>query len=94
APLGSEGVALTSQHSVAVDPRFVPLGLPLWLDVAQGETMTRRLAVAQDTGAAIKGPLRADLFCGTGATAAAQAGPLRATGRLFLLLPQIGVTQG
>ncbi|MDE1929978.1 MAG: murein transglycosylase A [Alphaproteobacteria bacterium] len=94
APLGSEGVALTSQHSVAVDPRFVPLGLPLWLDVAQGETVTRRLAVAQDTGAAIKGPLRADLFCGTGASAAAQAGPLRATGRLFLLLPQIGVTQG
>jgi len=94
APLGAEGVALTSQHSVAVDPRFVPLGMPLWLDVAQSGAVTRRLAVAQDTGAAIKGPLRADLFCGTGTAAAAQAGPLRATGRMFLLLPQIGVTQG
>lgn len=94
APLGAESVELTPQHSVAVDPRFVPLGMPLWLDVAQGETVTRRLAVAQDTGAAIKGPLRADLFCGTGTTAAAQAGPLRAAGRMFLLLPQIGVTQG
>ncbi|MGH7007065.1 MAG: murein transglycosylase A [Stellaceae bacterium] len=94
APLGAEGVALTSQHSVAVDPRFVPLGMPLWLDVAQGGIATRRLAVAQDTGAAIKGPLRADLFCGTGTAAAAQAGPLRAAGRMFLLLPQIGVTQG
>lgn len=94
APLGAESVALTPQHSVAVDPRFVPLGMPLWLDVAQGGMATRRLAVAQDTGAAIKGPLRADLFCGTGRQAAAQAGPLRAAGRLFLLLPQIGVTQG
>lgn len=94
APLGAEGVDLTPQHSVAVDPRFVPLGMPLWLDVAQGGAMTRRLAVAQDTGAAIKGPLRADLFCGAGAAAAAQAGPLQASGRMFLLLPQIGVTQG
>lgn len=94
APLGSEDVALTPQHSVAVDPRFVPLGAPVWLDVAQGGAATRRLALAQDTGAAIKGPLRADLFCGAGAAAAAQAGPLRASGRLFLLLPQIGVTQG
>lgn len=94
APLGAEGVDLTPQHSVAVDPRFVPLGTPLWLDVAQDGAATRRLAVAQDTGAAIKGPLRADLFCGAGAAAAAQAGPLRASGRMFLLLPQIGVTQG
>lgn len=94
APFGAEGVALTPQHSVAVDPRFVPMGVPLWLDVAQGTAVTRRLAMAQDTGAAIKGPLRADLFCGAGAAAAAQAGPLRAAGRLFLLLPQIGVTQG
>lgn len=94
APLGAEGVALTPQHSVAVDPRFVPLGVPLWLNVAQGAAVTRRLAMAQDTGAAIKGPLRVDLFCGAGAAAAAQAGPLRATGRLFLLLPQIGATQG
>ncbi|MGH6976424.1 MAG: MltA domain-containing protein, partial [Stellaceae bacterium] len=94
APLGAEGVDLTPQHSVAVDPRFVPLGVPLWLDVAQGAIVTRRLAVAQDTGAAIKGPLRADLFCGAGAAAAAQAGPLRAVGRMFLLLPQIGVTEG
>ncbi|HEV2264232.1 MAG TPA: murein transglycosylase A [Stellaceae bacterium] len=94
APLGAEGVDLTPQHSVAVDPRFVPLGTPLWLDVAQDGAATRRLAVAQDTGAAIKGPLRADLFCGAGPAAAAQAGPLRASGRMFLLLPQIGVTQG
>ena len=94
APLGAEGVDLTPQHSVAVDPRFVPLGMPMWLDIAQRSTATRRLAVAQDTGGAIKGPLRADLFCGAGAAAAAQAGPLRASGRMFLLLPQIGVTQG
>src|SRR5215469_2888832 len=92
--LGAEGVTLTPQHSIAIDPRFVPLGVPLWLDVAQGAVVTRRLAVAQDTGAAIKGPLRADLFCGAGSAAAAQAGSLRAAGRLYLLLPQIGATQG
>ena len=94
APLGAEGVDLTPQHSAAVDPRFVPLGAPLWLDVTQGGAATRRLTVAQDTGAAIKGPLRADLFCGTGTAAATQAGPLRASGRMFLLLPQIGITKG
>lgn len=94
APLGAESVELTPQHSIAVDPRFVPLGVPLWLDVAQGAAATRRLAVTQDTGGGINGPLRADLFCGAGTAAAAQAGPLRAAGRLFLLLPQIGVTQG
>lgn len=94
APLGAEGVALTPQHSLAVDPRFVPLGVPLWLDVAQGETVTRRLVVAQDTGAAIKGPLRGDLFWGAGATAEAQAGPMRVIGRSFLLLPKLAATKG
>ncbi|MGH6969596.1 MAG: murein transglycosylase A, partial [Stellaceae bacterium] len=94
APLGAQGVALTPEHSLAVDPRFVPLGVPLWLDMAQGATVTRLLAVAQDTGAAIKGPLRGDLFWGAGGAAAVQAGPMRAVGRLFLLLPKLAVSKG
>ena len=94
APLGAEGVALTPEHSLAVDPRFVPLGVPLWLDVAQSETVTRRLVVAQDTGAAIKGPLRGDLFWGAGAGAETHAGPMRAIGRTFLLLPKLAATKG
>lgn len=94
APLGAEGVALTPSHSLAVDPRFIPLGVPLWLDVAQGDTVTRRLVVAQDTGGAISGPLRGDLFWGAGAAAAARAGPMRAFGRFFLLLPKLPASQG
>lgn len=94
APLGAEGVALMPEHSVAVDPRFVPLGVPIWLDVAQGDVVTRRLAVAQDTGAAIKGPLRGDLFWGAGPAAAAHAGPMRAVGRIFLLLPKLAASKG
>lgn len=94
APLGAEGVALTPGHSLAVDPRFIPLGAPLWLDVAQGDTVTRRLAVAQDTGGAISGPLRGDLFWGAGPAAEARAGPMRATGRFFLLLPKLAASKG
>ncbi len=94
APVGAEGVALTPDHSLAIDPRFIPFGVPLWLDVAQGDTVTRRLAVAQDTGGAINGPLRADLFWGAGAAAAERAGPMRATGRFFLLLPKLAPSKG
>ncbi|SRR5579875_164597 len=94
ATLGSEGVPLTPGHSLAVDPRFVPLGAPIWLDVAQDGTAIRRLAVAQDTGAAIKGPLRGDLFWGSGDAAAARAGPMRAVGRGFLLRPKTAANGG
>jgi peptidoglycan lytic transglycosylase A len=94
APLGAQGVALTPGHSLAVDPRFVPLGVPLWLDVAQGDDAIRRLVVAQDTGGAISGPLRGDLFWGAGSAAEARAGPLRAVGRTFLLLPKLAASKG
>lgn len=94
APIGAEGVELTPGHSLAVDPRFIPLGVPLWLAVAQGDTATRRLVVAQDTGGAIAGPLRGDLFWGAGAQAEARAGPMRAFGRFFLLLPKLIASQG
>jgi membrane-bound lytic murein transglycosylase A len=94
APIGAEGVELTPGHSLAVDPRFIPLGVPLWLTVAQGDTATRRLVVAQDTGGAIAGPLRGDLFWGAGAQAEARAGPMRGFGRFFLLLPKLIASQG
>jgi peptidoglycan lytic transglycosylase A len=68
--------------------------VPLWLAVAQGDTVTRRLVVAQDTGGAIAGPLRGDLFWGAGAQAEARAGPMRAFGRFFLLLPKLIASQG
>jgi len=88
-PLGTEGVALTPQRSMAVDPRHIPLGAPVWVDTTTPDgTPWRRLMMAQDTGAAIKGPVRGDLFWGSGDAAFAQAGRMKSPGRLVLFLPQ------
>lgn len=85
-PLGAMNRSITAGRSVAVDPDFVPLGAPVWLEKA-GEEPLRRLMVAQDTGSAIKGAQRADIFYGTGAEAGEAAGRVRDTGRLVVLLP-------
>jgi len=94
-PLGSQGVVLTGGRSLAVDRRFVPLGAPLWLrvgvpaaDDGTEETVLNRLMVAQDTGGAIRGAIRADIFWGAGAEAATIAGRMRHSGRYWLLLPR------
>ncbi|MEM7225108.1 MAG: MltA domain-containing protein [Pseudomonadota bacterium] len=89
-PIGSQGVALEPGRSLAVDPAFLPLGAPLWLDTTWPGTdkPLRRLVVAQDTGNAIKGPVRGDLFWGAGAPALEQAGRMKQKGRYFLLLPK------
>ena len=80
------GQALTPQVSVAADPRYVPLGAPLWLDT-RVPTPFARLMVAQDTGGAIKGANRLDIFWGAGADARKTAGGLSTTGTTMLLLP-------
>jgi membrane-bound lytic murein transglycosylase A len=86
--VGALQVPLTPQRSIAVDPAFIPLGLPLWLDTALPDaTPYRRLVFAQDTGGAIKGPVRADLFFGFGPQAEKLAGSMKSPGRLFVLLP-------
>lgn len=85
-PPGAIGIALTPQVSVAADPRFVPLGAPLWLS-SKGETPFTRVMVAQDTGGAIKGANRLDVFWGAGADARRIAGGMSATGSAVLLLP-------
>jgi membrane-bound lytic murein transglycosylase A len=123
-PIGSQGVALTPERSLAVDTAFLPLGAPVWLDAthpseeaappsvatvaaaepaaatASGaadpapaveraeEVAFRRLLVAQDTGGAIRGPVRGDVFWGAGERAATIAGRMRSEGRLWLLLPR------
>ncbi len=90
-PIGAEGVPLTPGRSLAVDPAFLPFGVPLWLDTHWPGAPTRplrRLVVAQDAGAAIKGPVRGDLFWGYGEAALHQAGRMKSTGRLHLLLPR------
>lgn len=90
-PIGAQGVALTPGRSLAVDRRFMPLGAPVWLDttvpLAPGRPL-RRLMVAQDTGSAIRGPVRGDFFWGHGAGAAENAGHMKSRGRYYLLLPR------
>jgi membrane-bound lytic murein transglycosylase A len=87
-PVGSEGVVLTPGRSLAVDPKFLPLGAPFWLDAAADDGQIRRLLIAQDTGGAIRGPVRGDVFWGHGPDAERRAGTLRARGGYFLLLPK------
>jgi membrane-bound lytic murein transglycosylase A len=90
-PIGAEGVALTAGRSLAVDRKFLPLGVPFFLsadDSAGALAPVRALVVAQDTGGAIRGPVRGDLFLGWGEKAAAQAGRMKMRGRYWILLPR------
>jgi membrane-bound lytic murein transglycosylase A len=87
-PVGAQGVVLTPGRSLAIDPAFVPLGVPLWLDLdSDGVAPPPRLVVAQDTGGAIKGPVRGDFFWGNGAVAEAGAGAMQSRGSYYVLLP-------
>lgn len=95
-PVGAQGVALTPGRSLAVDRRFLPYGLPLWLDTTDPlapERPLRRLMVAQDTGGAITGPVRGDIFWGHGREAEERAGTMRQKGRYFVLLPKSAAGQ-
>ena len=91
---GSQGVALTAQRSMAVDPAFTPFGTPIWIDASRprigkpGATdIYRRLMIAQDSGAAIKGAARGDVFYGSGAQASEWAGRMVSGGRAIVLVP-------
>ena len=88
-PQGALGVPLTPGRSIAVDPRHVPLGAPVFLSTTYPNTSTplSRLMLAQDTGGAIRGVVRADFFWGFGADAGAQAGRMKQSGQMWVLLP-------
>jgi membrane-bound lytic murein transglycosylase A len=88
-PLGALGVPLTAERSIAVDPRSVPLGAPVFLATTRPNSATpmNRLVMAQDTGGAIKGAVRADFFWGFGKEAGEQAGRMKQSGRMWVLLP-------
>ncbi|MBT4889046.1 MAG: murein transglycosylase, partial [Rhodospirillales bacterium] len=95
-PVGAQGVELTAGYSLAVDDDFIPYGMPIWLDITDPrdpdhKTPLRRLVVSQDTGSAIKGPVRGDLFWGGGREAAAAAGVMKEHGMYYLLLPRKNV---
>ena len=88
-PLGALGVPLTAQRSVAVDPRSVPLGAPVFLATTwpNSNRPLNRLMLAQDTGGAIRGAVRADFFWGFGTEAAREAGRMKQPLRMWVLLP-------
>ncbi len=87
-PRGSLNVPLTAERSLAVDKRVIPLGTPVWLDTTLPDgSAYQRLMVAQDTGGAISGPVRADVFFGTGKRAELLAGEMKQKGRMYALLP-------
>ena len=94
AALGSQGVALTPGYSLAIDRKWVPIGAPIWLDTTRpAETVDeykvfQRLMIAQDTGGAIKGVVRGDVYWGAGERATSIAGKMKNKGHYWLLLPQ------
>jgi membrane-bound lytic murein transglycosylase A len=89
-PIGALNVPLTAAASIAVDPKFVPLGSPVYLATTRPDTgqPLQRLVQAQDTGGAIRGAVRADFFWGYGPGAAALAGQMKQPGRMWLLWPK------
>jgi membrane-bound lytic murein transglycosylase A len=89
-PIGTLGVPLTAGYSIAVDPRHVPLGAPVFLATTWplSTQPLERLVAAQDTGGAIRGAVRADFYWGSGAEAGVQAGRMRQQGRLWILWPR------
>ncbi|MDR2244885.1 MAG: MltA domain-containing protein [Burkholderiales bacterium] len=89
-PIGALGVPLLAQRTIAIDRTLLPLGAPFFLDAIDPDSRApiQRLTMAQDTGGAIRGAIRADFFCGTGKDAGERAGKMRETGRLWLLWPK------
>ena len=95
-PTGALGVPLTPEHSIAIDPAHVPLGAPVFLSTTSplSNEPIQTLMIAQDTGSAIKGAVRADVFWGLGDQAGETAGHMKQRGEMWVLLPrQMGIRQ-
>ncbi len=94
AALGAQGVVLTPGYSLAIDRKWVPLGAPIWLNTArpseksEAQRPFQRLMIAQDTGGAIRGAVRGDVYWGAGVRATSIAGRMKNPGHYWLLLPQ------
>jgi membrane-bound lytic murein transglycosylase A len=89
-PLGALGVPIAAERSIAIDPRYIPLGAPVFLSTTHPNSNQpmRRLVMAQDTGGAIKGAVRADFFWGAGFEAGRQAGGMKQQGKIWVLMPK------
>jgi membrane-bound lytic murein transglycosylase A len=91
-PIGGQGISLTALRSIAIDRAIWTYGLPFWIAAdlpwrGSPSSPFRRLMIAQDTGSAITGPARADIFFGSGDDAGARAGDIRHAGDVVVLLP-------
>ncbi len=89
-PIGALGVSIEAERSVAIDPKFIPLGAPIFLSTTQPNACEplERLMVAQDTGGAIRGGVRADFYWGSGDEAGRKAGSMKQQGKIWTLLPR------
>ena len=93
-PTGAAGVTLTAERSMAVDPKHVPMNVPVWLDAEHpdggpdGNRRLQRLMLAQDTGNAIRGAVRGDFYWGTGRAALDKAGRMKSRGAYYILVPR------
>ena len=85
--VGGQGVELTAEHSLAVDSDIIPYGMPLWLETKVGGKDYNKLFIAQDTGSAIKGVVRGDIFFGYGLEAEDKASSMAFSGQYYALLP-------
>ncbi len=87
-PKGAQGVPLTPGRSIAVDPGSIPYGTPVWLTTVGPQLTVQRLVLAQDTGSAITGAVRADFFAGWDEAAGELAGRLRQPLQMWALWPK------
>ncbi len=89
-PIGALGVPILGERSVAIDPKFIPLGAPVFLSTTEPNSSKplKRMMMAQDTGGAIKGGVRADFFWGAGPDAGAKAGAMKQSGKIWVFLPK------
>ena len=87
-PRGAQGVALTAGRSIAIDPGSMPYGTPVWLSSSGPQTPLQKLVIAQDTGSAITGAVRADYFAGSGPQAGDLAGRLKQPLQMWVLWPR------
>lgn len=90
-PIGGQNIPLTAMRSLAIDHSLIPYGVPVWLDAAHpdaSKASIRRLMMTQDTGGAIRGPVRGDFFWGYGKEAEKHAGQMKSEGRYWFLIPR------
>ena len=89
-PIGALGVPISSERSVAIDRRFIPLGAPIFLSTTEpnSDISLEKFMIAQDTGGAINGGVRADFYWGQGKSAGAKAGKMKQSGEIWVMLPK------